>query len=180
MSQDLNEDPRAQRTLQALRGAFFDFILNAPRYEDIKVADIIEAAGVGRSTFYEHFQSKDDMLIKSMQPFFDTLAAVVTDAHDPEGLAWVMRHFWDQRRMVGIFRMPATRAIIVRGLAATIERRLVSRGPTRVSAKLVAAQLAEGQLALIVAWLSGQASAPPERLAETLAATSRAAADAAY
>ena len=174
------EDRRVQRTLQALRSAFFNLVLTSRRYEDIKVGDIIEAAGVGRSTFYEHFQGKDDMLRKSMQPFFDVLADTVSDAHNPEGLAWVTDHFWEQRRLASIFRAPATRPIIVRALAETIEQRLIARKLVRAPAKLIAVQLAEGQLALIVAWLSGQSSATSECIAGILAATSRAAADAAF
>ena len=180
VSQQAEEDARVQRTLQSLRSAFFELILTSPKYEEIKVADIIEAAGVGRSTFYEHFQGKDDMLIKSMQRFFDVLSATVCDVHDPAALEWVAAHFWEQRRMASIFRAPATRTIIVRALSDTIEQRLAARGPTRAPAKLVAAQLAEGQLALLVTWLTGRAAATPAQIAETLAATSRAAADAMY
>jgi AcrR family transcriptional regulator len=47
-------DKRTQKTRQALLGAFFGLVLER-RYDEIKVADILERARVGRSTFYEHF-----------------------------------------------------------------------------------------------------------------------------
>ncbi|MES1156527.1 MAG: TetR/AcrR family transcriptional regulator [Alphaproteobacteria bacterium] len=177
MAEDASEDRRVQRTQQALRDAFFGLVLSR-RYDDIKIADIIEAAGVGRSTFYEHYQSKDDMLRRSMSYLFTVLADTITDAHDPSKLLFVISHFWENRRFASPMRTHPTQGIIVRALTDAFEHRLARR-KTRLPAKLLAVQLAEGQMALLNAWLAGQASAPPERVAETLAATARAAVEAA-
>ena len=58
-------DRRATRTRRALLNAFVGLILER-RYDEITVAAIIARADVGRSTFYEHFRSKDDLLHESM------------------------------------------------------------------------------------------------------------------
>jgi len=57
-------DRRAARTRDLLNQALID--LGAARGVDaIDVSDLVEAAGIGRSTFYSHFASKDDFLIRS-------------------------------------------------------------------------------------------------------------------
>jgi AcrR family transcriptional regulator len=53
-------DARGSRTQAALQGAF-KCLLQTKSYESISVEDICKAANVGRSTFYTHYRSKDDL-----------------------------------------------------------------------------------------------------------------------
>jgi AcrR family transcriptional regulator len=55
------KDRRIQRTEELLRGALGALIREKP-YEDIVVKEILGRANVGRSTFYAHFDGKDDLL----------------------------------------------------------------------------------------------------------------------
>jgi AcrR family transcriptional regulator len=54
-------DRRRARTEKALHGALMSLIVSKG-YEAITVQDIIDAADVGRSTFYAHYTSKEDLL----------------------------------------------------------------------------------------------------------------------
>jgi AcrR family transcriptional regulator len=54
-------DRRSLRTRQALHHSLIELIVERG-YDQIGVADIAEAANVGRSTFYVHFTDKDDLL----------------------------------------------------------------------------------------------------------------------
>ena len=78
-------DRRVQRTRTALYDALVRLIRRKP-YEDISVEDILIEADVGRSTFYAHFRSRDDLLDRSL----DRLKALLLDsiagqaAADPE------------------------------------------------------------------------------------------------
>src|SRR5262245_50843439 len=56
-----SKDRRVRRTEELLRGALGDLIREKP-YEEIVVKEILGRANVGRSTFYEHFDGKDDLL----------------------------------------------------------------------------------------------------------------------
>jgi AcrR family transcriptional regulator len=53
-------DTRGSRTEAALQQAL-KTLLRTKRYESIAVDEICKAANVGRSTFYTHFRSKDDL-----------------------------------------------------------------------------------------------------------------------
>jgi AcrR family transcriptional regulator len=65
-------DRRTQRTQQALMDALLD-LLKARHYDAISVKDIIEKANVGRSTFYAHYQTKDDLLKGGFERVLDLL-----------------------------------------------------------------------------------------------------------
>lgn len=54
-------DRRTARTRKALRNALL-ILLRTRDYDDFSVNDLLEVADVGRSTFYDHFTGKDDLL----------------------------------------------------------------------------------------------------------------------
>ena len=59
-------DRRIQKTRQSLFNALMDLILEKG-YEAVTIQDIIDQANVGRSTFYAHFENKDQLLYGSHQ-----------------------------------------------------------------------------------------------------------------
>lgn len=61
--------PQIDRRVARTREALFESLVRLMRrkhYEAISVQDILEEANVGRSTFYAHFASKDDLLERSL------------------------------------------------------------------------------------------------------------------
>lgn len=62
-------DIRTQKTQEAIFDAFFD-LLNDYNFHQISVAQIIAKARIGRSTFYSHFSSKDDLLTAVTEQLF--------------------------------------------------------------------------------------------------------------
>lgn len=65
-----NLDRRQRKTRRAIFGAFEELMLGQ-RYSEITVAQIIDRADVGRSTFYAHFETKDDLLREMCTEMFD-------------------------------------------------------------------------------------------------------------
>ena len=66
------DDRRILRTQEALIHGLLELIETIP-YDLITVRDIIQHANVGRSTFYGHYRSKDDLLIGGFEHLLDLL-----------------------------------------------------------------------------------------------------------
>lgn len=162
-------DRRAERTRGALLETFRDLLLDGD-YDALSVSDIIAAAGIARSTFYEHFEDKDGLLRESMTIVLEPLADAAAGRATPQ-LLMVVRHFADQSRLARkLFASTTTYRIIVEHLTDLIERRLASDLATGIPRTLFARQIAAGQLGLLEAWLKSK-NAPAEAIAGALVRT---------
>lgn len=132
-------DRRALRTRQALHQALIGLILERD-YDGISVADITQAANVGRSTFYAHFTDKDDLLRAGA----DSLRAILLHEHSSE----VAGEHRPESRPLGFSRfmtahladqLPLYRALM-RGRAGAI----ITEQIRHYIAEIVRAGLAEG------------------------------------
>lgn len=171
-------DTRSDRTRVALLKAFVRLIFR-DGFDGMPVAAIATEAGVARSTFYEHFSGKEDILQASMAQFFDVMSACVSTEEQPPELTWVLSHFWENRRMADAVFSGHPRKILIRSLTDLIERRLrTSETSTKplLPHRLAAIHVAEAQLALIDSWLRGRAFATPEDMAIAIHRSSRASA----
>lgn len=69
------------------RGRIFDGLAAALAYhgyEDTKIADIIELAGLSRATFYEHFQGKEPCFAAAYEDGVERLVVAVKEAVEGE------------------------------------------------------------------------------------------------
>lgn len=66
-------DRRVRRTKRRLKEALLELIAERG-YEEITVHDLTERADVGRSTFYSHYDSKDDLLFAGFDEWLASLA----------------------------------------------------------------------------------------------------------
>lgn len=87
MPKPARPDRRINRTRENLFKAASELMLEK-RYDDITIQDVIDRANVGRSTFYAHFQDKEDLAQGMLHHILDKLAAAMDeDPHNPqEGL----------------------------------------------------------------------------------------------
>jgi AcrR family transcriptional regulator len=63
-------DARTRQTTTALAHALIQLIQESGRFEDITVRQILQRSGVGRTTFYAHFRSKEDVLHSTYEGIF--------------------------------------------------------------------------------------------------------------
>ncbi len=76
-------DRRINRTRETLFHALSALMLEK-RYDDITVQDIIDRANVGRSTFYAHYQDKEDLAVSTMITILDSLTDTMEQSNtDP-------------------------------------------------------------------------------------------------
>jgi AcrR family transcriptional regulator len=168
-------DRRTERTRHALRSAFVELVLTRG-YDAVTVADIIERANVGRSTFYLHYAGREALLQQSLEGPCSGLAACVGGEVSSERLAPVLDHLREQWNVNRVFFEHPLRSLCVKSLAALIERELArlpglsgaGRIQTLIPGPLMALLLAETQVALITHWLAGAVPVKPQRLAQAL------------
>lgn len=166
-------DRRAQRTRAAVLGAFNQLFLGRRRRE-IRAADLIAEAKVGRSTFYDHYSSADEVLLEALRRPFATLADAAAGQGEPAATLWLVGHFWENRqRARDLFDNARMRDRVSRLLAEMVAERLAG-APLLLPTELAATQLAEAALAPLRAWTRGEAPAKPEAMAESLIRTGKA------
>lgn len=84
MSSGRRIDPRIERTREAIGEALIALIEDKG-FEAISVQNITERARVNRATFYLHYRSKEDLLIRTGEAVFERLAAEAGPI-DPDNL----------------------------------------------------------------------------------------------
>lgn len=167
---------RSEQTRTELMAAFSDLVF-AKGFENVSVKDVIASAGLARSTFYEHFSNKEDVLRACMTRFFAVVADCVHADEMPEPLPRVLEHLWSNRRLTDAIFSGHAKVILGRNQADLVELRLRALSPTlRLPHRLAAIQIGEAQLALIESWMRGRAPCSVETLADGLFRSSRASA----
>ena len=169
---------RSEETRRQIQSAFTRLVF-ADGFENVSVRGLVAEAQVARSTFYEHFSGKEDVLRACMNHFFAVIADCVASADEPVELGKVLAHLWDNRRLTDAIFSGQARAVLARNLVDLVENRLRSLGGQHGHAlplRLAATQIAEGQLALVESWMRGRAFCSVEGLAHGLHRSSRASA----
>ncbi len=101
MKKKTSPDRQIQRTRQSLLNALIDLIVEKG-YEKVTVQDIIDRANVGRTTFYSHFQDKQDLLLSGFEKLRDMLENLRSES-SPEKSVWdfslaLFQHAEEQRQ----------------------------------------------------------------------------------
>lgn len=149
-------DRRVRRTAMALSHALVSLVLEK-RYDAITVQDLLDRAGVGRSTFYSHYRGKDDLLLRSFERMLDMF-----DQRLPPGSPRIapvrelfehvdqLRHFYQAMRRARI--LDRQWQVAIERLSKSIERRLPERSHSGALPPAVAAQALAGALCALLRW----------------------------
>jgi AcrR family transcriptional regulator len=171
-------DRRTEMTRSALELSF-DGLLLAEGYDSATPARVAQMAQVGRSTFYEHFAGRDDLLARRLAVVLRPLADAVSSPTVSAELERALDHFWNNRVMARALLACRARVVATRVLTTLIEEQIskeAGEGRPALPFALAAAHIAGGQLAILQEWLLGRRHCATKVLASALHASSVAAA----
>lgn len=174
-------DRRVARTRGMLHQALLSLIVEKG-YEAISVEDICERANIGRSTFYAHFTSKDDLkrsglehLRRELLDRHRSASASKQAGTQPLGFSLPMfeharDHMHLYRALVGskggaiaLGTIRQTLCEFVRGELATTEGKDADGVPREFTVQ----HIVGAYMAVLTWWLDGGAKLPPERMDES-------------
>lgn len=153
---------RAARTRGAILAAFNQLFLER-RQRRIGVAAVTAQAGVGRSTFYDHFAGVDALRLAALQGPFALLAEAAAGRGEVGRLTPLLAHFWENRARARSSLTGRAGEQAERLLCDLVEQRL--EGELTLPRRLAAEQMAGAAVRPLRAWLLGEAPASAETLA---------------
>ena len=176
-------DRRVQRTRELLSHALMSLI-KEKGYEAVTVQNIIDRANLGRSTFYAHYQDKEDLLMRSIEEVIhhlvrgmDTTTNVPQETISNRQLISVLPMFKHAEKTYDFHKALLTGRganIILKAIQAHLSLHLEKKLALHLSAghtptiplNIVAHHFAGTLLNLMVWWLEQNMPYPPERMAE--------------
>lgn len=75
---DKKGDQRVRRTRDRLGDALVELLVQKKPFDDITVQDVLDRAGVSRSTFYTHYRDKNDLFLSDAEDFFEAMATALS------------------------------------------------------------------------------------------------------
>lgn len=162
-------DRRSEKTREALISAFNQLVLETDEGK-IRLADIVERAHVGRSTFYEHYAGADDIHMQALARPFSVLADALAGRCNASDLAKLLEHFWHNRpRAQNTLGDPPTRAQMAKLLVGQLDERIEGElKDDTASRELALRQIAEAGLSLISGWVCLDFRCSAEELSATV------------
>jgi AcrR family transcriptional regulator len=170
-------DRRVRRTRSLLRAALIELILERG-YDRVTVQDILDRADVGRSTFYSHYQSKDELLLSGLRELEETLrermASPESRQHEHATLMAPLQPLFEHAqdhhalfqamhpRRAGGPALRAGRAMLYDVMATHLRRRLAVTDEGRLD--LAVTFVINGLFGVVIWWLDTQ----PQRSAESV------------
>lgn len=181
MTRISSTDPRAQKTQRALTRAI-KVLLSKKPFREITVSEITEHAGVARHTFYNHYDTKADLLDSMVDSVLDhflidlgrwNLLQMDTD----QELALYTAFFtaWkDHSDVTNLLRTPAMEPVIIERLKVFFSRfyeGVIKSEIPEVDPKFVNYMInfnAYSLVGMLMSWLESGMEDAPEHLADFL------------
>lgn len=183
-------DRRVQRTREVLQKALIELI-NDQHYDDITIQDIVDRANVGRTTFYLHYNNKEELfsschgnIISEFHfgPFHPLSRDELLAADAPMGMIFAYKHLEEGRSRLNSVFQGRDGPLILRRIrdmrAQEIEanlRAVFTEADSTIPFNMLANYLAGAQVALMQWWLEKRQPYAAENLAQTFHRLQRAA-----
>ena len=152
----------------------FNQLVFAKTAGPIRVGQIIARAGVGRSTFYDHFANAEAIHMAALSRPLTGLAAPAAGTGTQKQLQSMLDHFLGNRARAREILIGPSRDRIARLLATMIEERVAASNSLAIPLRLATMQIAEAMLGPIRLWIVGEFAVTSSVLASSLFETASA------
>lgn len=173
------EDPRIQRTHAMLLSALTE-LLHEKTFDEVRVKDICQRAGLHRSTFYAHFEDKTHLLLFGVQALMEELFSF----HSGKNNAFYSRFqrsiyrtlkYFQRNKQVFILLLSdpknaSARQLFQQEFARLLKEHLKGLHPelSARDADLIARFFTGGLLSLVAQWLTETPDRPAREVAEEI------------
>lgn len=176
--ENLKEDRRIQKTRKALQGALLELMVEKG-YDAVTVQDVIDRANVGRSTFYAHFQDKEDLFMKGFEMLEEQIESKLNGTPLAHASPWdlslmLFEHVQGQHQLykalVGNQAGNAAMKQVQKSMTALVGEHLSQNLPARkgglITPELLAHFVVSTFLSLMTWWLDTKSPKTPGEMNE--------------
>ena len=170
-------DRRIHKTQNLLRSALGSLIAEKP-YDSIVVKEILDRANVGRSTFYMHFQDKDDLLVSGIHEMLGPIPIRPSPGKGHDRFLWFSlpvfehhyrhAHAWSDR--IGTkgraILHEHLRRVLAKIIRSSMKQELgaVRKASRQIPADLMSEYVASTFVLVLNWWLDKKMSLPPKEI----------------
>ncbi len=170
-------DRRVRHTRDALGDALLTLMQEKP-FKTITVQQVLDCAGIGRSTFYAHYRDKDDLFLSDLEDFLEPMSTLLLRRREVSDRVAPVRelfaHVAEMRQLrAALIAADKLRDFLEMGqeyFARAIEQRLgelpASRKIAAVQRTAMAHAFAGSLLSLLSWWVDHGAAASPKEMDE--------------
>ena len=191
----MNEDKpdrRVQRTRELLQRTLIQLI-REKSYDAVTIQDITDRANLGRTTFYLHYQTKDDLLLDHFAAFAADLKlnnlsrAELLSESPPAALTAFLRQLADAQTIYRAFTAGKDAKFLLRGIREQMTRNLCDslsaafpeQAPS-IPLDVLAQYIVGAQVSLMDWWMTSRNAYDADQIAAILHQLQRAAVRDAY
>jgi AcrR family transcriptional regulator len=170
------QDRRSQRTRHLVSSAMMELLLEK-RYDAITVQDLLDRAGIGRSTFYAHYFDKEDVLASIAEQMLETFGQQLSRKDVEQGIIpslELFRHIYQHpqrqhfqamlRGRAGDLMWETGQALLSRNIEQALASACAGNRSPSVPLAVVAQYLAGAFLNLLKWWLEAEMPYAPEQM----------------
>jgi AcrR family transcriptional regulator len=168
-------DRRSQRTYRLVSSAFTELV-EEKTYDKILVQDILDQAGIGRTTFYAHYFDKEDVLNNIIEQELELLTRQIAHAAARQRVMPSLELFEHayhsenqqfralMRSRAGEFLWEALQAALCRAIEPALSTLCAERRSPPIPVPVVSEYLAGAFLTLLKWWVAADMPYPPQQM----------------
>jgi AcrR family transcriptional regulator len=168
------QDRRSQRTRHLVNAALLELLFER-HYDTITIQDILNRAGIGRSTFYTHYFDKEDVLTSIAQQMLETFDQQFAHRNVEQGIIPALELFQHvqqnyqyfhamMRGNTGEVLWEAAQTTLSKNIEQTLTNAYAEKRPPSVPWAVIAQYLAGSFLHLVKWWLRAEMPYEPEQM----------------